>query len=208
MKLFGGLRNNFFAGLVAILPIILTILIIRFLFVTLNRILLEPIVRISVPYLAQTHLVIVAKSIAFLLALVIITIIGFMTRWLLAKRIFLYLERLLLKIPLMNKIYSGIKEISHAFLGEKSKMFRKVVLVEYPRKGVYSLGFIASEAKGEIQEKTNKEVVNVFVPTAPNPTSGVLLMVPVDDVRPLEMSVEEGLKLVVSGGVLVPPYEK
>lgn len=208
MKIFSGLRNNFFAGLLAILPIILTVAIIRFLFEMLNKILLEPIIRLSVPYLREIHLVAVAKTVVLLLTLIIITAIGFMTRWLLARQIFLYLERLLMKIPLLNKIYSGIKEISHAFLGQKSKMFRKVVLVEYPRKGVYSIGFIASETKGEIQEKTHKEAFNVFVPTAPNPTSGYLLLFSKDEIEPLDMSVEEGLKLVVSGGAIVPPYKE
>ena len=208
MRIFTGLRNNFFAGLLAILPIVLTIVIIRFLFNILNDILLEPIVKMLVPFLKETHLVIAAKVVALLLTFIIITAIGFMTRWLLARRIFLYLERLLMKIPLMNKIYSGIKEISHAFLGEKSKLFRQVVLVEYPRKGIYTIGFVASETKGEIQEKTQKEAFNVFVPTAPNPTSGYLLLFPKDEVKPLDMSVEDGLKLVVSGGAFTPSHKK
>ncbi len=207
MRLFTRLRYNFFTGLLITLPLFLTALILKFLYEMLNNILLEPLTRVFRPFLDEFYFVILAKLTALLVTLGLITLIGFMARWLFARQMFQYIEKhLLLKVPLMNKIYSSVKEISNAFLGEKSKLFRKVVLVEYPRKDIFSIGFIASEAKGEVQEKTQKEVVNVFVPTVPNPTSGFLLLFPKDEIIPLEMSVEEGLKLVISGGAIVPPY--
>ena len=209
MKLFTRLRYNFFAGVLITLPVFLTVLILKFLYEMLNNILLEPLTMVFRPFLGEFYFIILAKLTALLVTLALITLIGFMARWLLARQMFLYMEKhLLLKIPLLNKIYSSVKEISHAFLGEKSKLFRKVVLVEYPRKDVFSIGFIASETKGEVQEKTQKEVVNVFVPTVPNPTSGFLLLFPKDEIIPLDMSVEDGLKLVISGGAIVPQYRK
>ena len=106
---------------------------------------------------------------------------------------------------MVGKIYITIKEMSRAFLGQDKQIFEQVVLVEYPRKGVYSLGFITTKACREIQEKTQADVVYVFLPTVPNPTNGYFLIVPKDRIMPLEMSVADGFKLVVSGGTFSPP---
>jgi uncharacterized membrane protein len=91
-------------------------------------------------------------------------------------------------------------------LGSNRSIFHKVVLIEYPRKGIYSLGFLTTEGSGEVQRKTDEQVVCVFVPTTPNPTSGMLIFVPKDQIIHLDMTTEDGLKLVISGGVVVPPY--
>jgi uncharacterized membrane protein len=107
---------------------------------------------------------------------------------------------------MINKIYGAIKEVSNAFLGQDRGTFRKVVLVECPRKGMYAIGFVTSEVKGEAQMKTEETVVNVFVPSTPNPTTGFLLLVPKEQVIPLDMSVEDGLKMIVSGGIVTPTY--
>src|SRR5262249_36517756 len=107
---------------------------------------------------------------------------------------------------LLNKIYPFMKEVSQTMLSGRKTMFQKVVLIEYPRPGIYSLGFVTSETGSEAQEKTKENVVNVFVPTTPNPTSGFLLLVPRDKIADLEMRVADGLKMVISGGAVVPPY--
>ncbi len=108
------------------------------------------------------------------------------------------------KIPLVRSLYSGAKQIIEAVTNSQVDTFSKVVMIEYPRKGLYSLGFITCEAKGEIQKNTDDFVINVFVPTTPNPTSGMLVFVSKKDVIPLSMTVEEGIKLVVSGGIVTP----
>jgi uncharacterized membrane protein len=110
------------------------------------------------------------------------------------------------RIPLANRIYNAVQQISTAFLGSTRSIFHTVVLLEYPRKGIYSLGFLTTEGTGEVQHKTADQVACVFVPTTPNPTSGMLVFVPKEDLIYLDMTTEDGLKLVVSGGVVAPSY--
>ncbi len=134
----------------------------------------------------------------------VIMLVGMFATNLIGKRMISFGEKLMLRIPLANKIYAAVQEISMAFLGSKRSVFSTVVLVEYPRKGIYSVGFITSEVKGEVQSKTAEHVIGVFVPTTPNPTSGLLVFVPRDELVCLDMSIEDGLKLVISGGVFTP----
>jgi uncharacterized membrane protein len=106
----------------------------------------------------------------------------------------------------LNRTYNFMKEISQTFLSGRKTMFKRVVLVEFPHAGVRSLGFVTNESGGEAQTKMNQDVVSVFVPTTPNPTAGFLLMVPREKTIPLEMSVGDGMKMVISGGSVVPPW--
>jgi uncharacterized membrane protein len=110
------------------------------------------------------------------------------------------------RVPLLNRTYGFVKEVSNTMFGGQKTMFQRVVLVQFPRLGIYSLGFVTSETEGEAQAKTKETVINVFVPTTPNPTSGFLVLVPRDQVIDLQMSVGEGMKMVISGGAVVPPY--
>ena len=116
-----------------------------------------------------------------------------------------YSERVLNRMPVVRSIYGATKQIFETMLMQKSGVFREVVLVEFPRTGMWSIGFIAGRTEGEIQELTEDEVLNVYIPTTPNPTSGYLCFVPRKDIFPLTMSVEEGIKMVVSGGIVTPP---
>jgi uncharacterized membrane protein len=136
----------------------------------------------------------------------VILLVGVFATNVIGKRMISIGERILARIPLVNKIYAAVQQISSAFLGSKSSIFSTVVLIEYPRKGVYSLGFVTSVAKGEVQHKTAQQVVGVFVPTTPNPTSGLLVFIPEGDLIRLDMSPEDGLKLVISGGVFTPAF--
>jgi uncharacterized membrane protein len=122
------------------------------------------------------------------------------------KRALAITEAVIKRVPLLNKTYGFVKEVSHTLLGQEKTVFQRVVLVEYPRSGVYTIGFVTSEAGGEVQEKTQETVVNVFLPTTPNPTSGWLALVPREQVQDLDMSVAEGMKLIISGGAVVPPH--
>ena len=111
------------------------------------------------------------------------------------------------KFPLINLIYNTVKQIVDTFTQQQKAVFQEVVLIEYPRKGVYAIGFLTNRAKGEIQALTGEELVNVFVPTTPNPTSGFLLMLPKESVVSMQMSISDGMKLIISGGAVVPPYD-
>ncbi|PYZ98681.1 hypothetical protein CR205_08920 [Alteribacter lacisalsi] len=120
------------------------------------------------------------------------------------EQAFINVDRFFRRIPVANYIYGSVDQVINAFTQERSS-FQKVVMVEYPRKGVFTLGFLTGETKGEVQRITQRNCINVFLPTTPNPTSGWLVIVPLEDVTILHMSVEEGLKFIISGGVVVPP---
>ena len=129
---------------------------------------------------------------------------GMFARNIFGKKLIEWGERILNKLPFVKKIYKPIQEISKVFLTDRRTVFEKPVLIEYPRKGIYSLGFYTRRATEEIEGKTRQELMSVFLPTTPNPTSGFLLFVPVEDCIDLNMSIEEAMKLIVSGGAVVP----
>lgn len=209
-RIFRFFGDNLIAGIVVILPIAVTILIVRFLVIKVNSIMLNPLLHHLSPYLLQEeYRFLLAKTAIFLSVILIITFVGLMTRVIMFKRTFSFLEKLLYKLPMVNKIYGTTKEISNAFLGNKKSAFEKVVLIEYPRKGVYTLGFVTSEAKGRLQNAAGGEaLVNVYVPTSPNPTSGLFVLLKKEEAIPLDISVEEALKVVISAGVITPSYRE
>jgi uncharacterized membrane protein len=145
-------------------------------------------------------------GVGFVLFFAVIILVGIFATNIIGRRLISVGEKIMTRIPLANRIYSAVQQISTAFLGSTRSIFDKVVLIEYPRKGIYSLGFLTTEGSGEVQRKTDEQVVCVFVPTTPNPTSGMLIFVPKDQIIHLDMTTEDGLKLVISGGVVVPPY--
>jgi uncharacterized membrane protein len=129
---------------------------------------------------------------------------GFLMSNIIGQKLLHYVEKILQNIPVVPKVYFGIKQIIDAFSVNGKHMFSKVVLIEYPRKGIFVIGFLTGECRGEVQEKTAAKVINVFVPTTPNPTSGMLVLIPEEEIIYLDMTVEEGLKLIVSAGMVVP----
>jgi uncharacterized membrane protein len=145
-------------------------------------------------------------GVGFVLFFAVIILVGIFATNIIGKRLISFGEKIMTRIPLANRIYKAVQQISTAFLGSGRSIFHTVVLVEYPRKGIYSLGFLTIEGAGEVQHKTEQQVSCVFVPTTPNPTSGMLVFVPHDQLIFLDMATEDGLKLVVSGGVVAPPY--
>ncbi|MFH1552334.1 MAG: DUF502 domain-containing protein [Candidatus Omnitrophota bacterium] len=196
---------NFINGIVLLLPVVVTVALIRFLVVTLNNIVLEPLLRFFPPVGRVQH-VHIAKTLIFLIVIFAITFIGWGAKILFINRVFSLGERMLLKVPIMGRIYNAAKQIFSAFFGQGKTIFKQVVLVEYPRKGLYSIGFTTGTTKGEMREAIGQSGINIFVPTTPNPTSGVFLVVPKENIHFLKMSVEEGMKLVVSGGSVSPPF--
>ena len=134
----------------------------------------------------------------------ILFITGFLVRNYIGRKLVSVWENIISRIPLINKIYVSIKQLLETIISGTGKDFKRVVLVEFPRTGIYSLAYVTGVAVGELQKKTNKKVINVYVPTTPNPTSGYYLVVPEDEVIPLEMSVEDSFKLLISGGIINP----
>ncbi len=134
----------------------------------------------------------------------LVTVVGVVAHNVFGRQIISLGERILARIPIFNKIYLAVKQISEAFIGRHRTVFKKVVMVEYPRKGLFVIGFQTAESRGEIQGKTGETMVNVFLPTSPNPTSGMLIIVPKKDIVELDMTVEDGMKMVISGGAVAP----
>jgi len=202
--MFLRLRDNFIAGIAVILPIAVTLWLLTLLYDTININVLIPLTKYFKPHIANVYLEFGVRAVIFLLLITFVILIGLATRIIFIRKLFSFGERLLFKIPMVGKAYVTIRQISRALLGDRKGIFKAAVLVEYPRKGVYSIGFLTSPSKGEVQRKTDKRLVNIFIPTTPNPTSGILLMVPEEELINLDMSVEEAMKLVISGGMVTP----
>ena len=195
---------NFFNGIVILMPVGITIILVRFLVFQVNHMILNPIVIFLNTITDGPEHIYLAKSIIFVFVILLVSLIGWGAKIIMFNRFFSLGERLLIRLPILGKIYNAIKQISSAFLGEGKTIFKQVVLVEYPRKGLYSIGFTTGETKGEIGKLLEVNGINVFVPTTPNPTSGIFLIVPKEQVQFLSMSIEEGMKLVISGGSVTP----
>jgi len=194
-------------GVVILLPIAGTIWVIRFLVVMLNNTILEPLLHLFSFTSDEIKSVHIAKTVIFFIVLAAVALIGWGAKVLFVKRLFAFGENILLKVPFMGRLYKALKQIFSALLGEGKTVFKQVVFIEYPRKGLYTIGFTTGTTKGELRDSIEGSGVNVFVPTTPNPTSGFFLIVPKESIRFLKMSVEDGMKLVVSGGSVSPPGE-
>ncbi len=198
------LRDNFITGIAVILPAVVTIWLLSVISHGVNENILNPLIKYFKPYFTNIYLEYGARTIVFIALILIVTFIGLATRLIFIRKLFSACESMFFKIPMIGKVYIAIKQMSRVFLGDRKGIFKAPVLVEYPRKGVHSIAFLTSDTKGEIQQKIKQKLVNVFLPTTPNPTSGILLLVPEDEVIYLNMSVEEAMKLVISGGMVVP----
>ncbi len=190
-------RRAFLTGILVVTPLAVTIWILASLFEKVDGLLGALIIRV----LGQR-----IPGLGFLLLVVLIVVIGVFARNYIGGKFIRWGNLLLFKIPLFNKIYIALKQIFEVFLGERKTLFQRVVMFQYPRPGIYSIGFVTSPGEGEVQVKTGRRLTHVFLPTTPNPTSGFLLFVPEEDTTPLEMSVEEAIKLVISGGAVIPEY--
>jgi uncharacterized membrane protein len=189
------LRKWFLAGLLVWIPLGVTLLVISSLISVLNTslLLIPSVLRPNIPGLG------VLLSIALVLGT------GALTANFFGRQLLSWTEALFQRIPLVRSVYGGMKKLAETVFSGKGQSFRKVVMVEYPRKGMWSLGFLTSDPVGEIEEKAGGvDLVAVFVPTTPNPTSGFLLLVPKDEVRELTMSVQEGMQFIISLGVVGP----
>lgn len=202
--LFKRMRTYFFTGLLIILPVVVSVYIISFLFIKTTDYIFNILPGI---YVNNLQIKILLRVIALGFLVTTFILIGMFGRNIIGRRLLAFAESIMLKIPLLGRIYVAVKQVSEAFLGYDKTILNKVCLVEYPRKGVFSIGFVTSQTVGEIQYKTQNHLTNIFVPTTPNPTSGVLIMVPEGEFHVLDMTIEDGLKMVISGGAVVPPYK-
>jgi uncharacterized membrane protein len=143
----------------------------------------------------------------FLVVIAVVFGAGLIATNVFGRRLLRFFEGFVTRIPFVNKVYLTVQQIRDAFTGREHTLFQSVAVIEYPRPGLYTLCFVTSTAGGEVQHKTKERVTSVFVPTTPNPTSGYLLLVPDDQLTPLSMTVEEAMKMVISGGALIPPYK-
>ena len=205
-------RANFLAGLFIVLPAVISLAVIKWLFGTISSI--TDLLLFFVPH-EYTHVPAADGTpteqiywywslIALLLALLLVSAVGRLARNFFGKKVIDWGEAVMLRIPLFNKIYGAIKQVNDAFTTGGANSFKTVVLVEFPREGMYSIGFLTSDQQDEVQVKTREKVVCVFIPTTPNPTSGFLLLVPEDKVTKLDMSVADGVKYIVSLGSISP----
>ena len=191
-SIFAKIRNNFIAGIVVLIPIGITLYLTLFLIRISGKIIPKEIN-------PNNYLPFDIPGVEILIALIIITFIGWLSLSFLGKKFFEIFNNILKKIPILRTIYSAIGQMTETFTKSDSKQ-KNVVLLEYPRKGIWAVGFATKENEGIIRNKVGEDIINVFVPTTPNPTSGFLLMVPKKDLIYLEISFEQASKFIVSAG--------
>ena len=190
------IRNYFFTGVIVLIPIAFTLYLTTF------------IIKISANIVPKeinpnNYLPFSVPGLEIIISLIIITLIGGLSLSFIGKRILTFINDLFKKIPILRTIFSAISQMTESFTQSKSNK-KSVVLIEYPRKGTWAVGFATKENKGDIKKKTKRNLINVFVPTTPNPTSGFLLMFPKEDVIFLDISFEEASKFIVSAGTSNP----
>ena len=190
-------KTYLLTGTIILLPLIITVYVLFFLFSMIDNLLID---------LFKTFGYQMIPGLGFALTVITVFFTGLIAQNVLGRKIIHYGEKFVLNIPLVKEIYNAIKQVIDAFSVQSKDAFQRVVLVEYPRKGLYALGFVTGVGAGEVQDKTEETVVNVFLPTTPNPTSGFFLMIPKEDLVPLDMTVEEGIKMIISAGVVNPQY--
>jgi uncharacterized membrane protein len=207
-------RSSFLTGLAVTFPALLTLAAVKWLIGTISSV--TDLLLFFLPaHLTHKSLVTAGDGegamywywslVALALAVILISAAGVLTRYYIGKKIIDWTDRILMRVPLLNKFYGAIKQVNDAFAGNRQS-FKTVVLVEFPREGMHSIGFLTSEQRDEVQQKTPGKVVCVFVPTTPNPTSGFLILVPEEKVTKLDMSVTDAIKYIVSLGSVSPEY--
>ncbi|VAW95689.1 Uncharacterized membrane anchored protein Mext_4159 [hydrothermal vent metagenome] len=196
------MKRYLIAGLLVWVPLGVTVMVIKLLVDLMDRSLLL----LPEPYRPDNLLGFHVPGLGVVLTTIIVLVTGMVVANLFGRKLVKLWESVLAQIPLVRTIYTGVKQILETVFSSNKQSFRKVLLVEYPRRGLWTLAFQSSTIAGEAQTKTGRVVVNVFIPTTPNPTSGFFIMVPSDDVVELDMSVDDGLKMIISAGVLVPKW--
>lgn len=210
-----GLRGYFYAGLIVILPLFLTIFIINWMVNFVITMTMESFFTVLINNAIRffgiednLHLKTAVYVLYLLSILVLITFIGYITKNIIGKKITRSINRIIGKLPIVKHIYTTINQIVSLISSEKGNTYKRAIAVEYPRKGIYSIGFLTSETNEILSNVVGKELCNVFIPTSPNPTSGMFICVDKKDIIFLDMKIDDAVKLIISGGVIVPEMEK
>jgi uncharacterized membrane protein len=201
--LIARLRSSFLTGIVVIAPVGLTIWLIWSVIGWIDSVVL-PLVPSTVR--PEQYIGINLRGVGVMIFLFFTIFVGWIAKGIIGRSLILFGESLVNRMPVVRSIYSGIKQISETVFAQSERSFEKACLIQYPRKGIWAIGFISTTAKGEVSERaeTGGRLMSIFLPTTPNPTSGFLLFLPEEDVIELEMSVEEAAKLVISAGLVYP----
>jgi uncharacterized membrane protein len=197
-----AVRRYFVAGVLFFAPIGVTIWAIASIVVWLDNLILPRFLKLVIPGLEDPPAL---PLVGMLFTFFVIIVLGVIARHLLGGEFQRAWERLLSQVPVARSIYAGVKQLLEAiFSSQQGQQFNRVVMIEYPRKGVYALAFVTGEARGELQPNGGSRLINCFLPTTPNPTSGFYLLVPDEEIRNLELSVEDAFKIVMSAGLVTP----
>jgi len=202
-----GLRASFLTGLVVIAPVGLTLWLIWTVAGWVDGMVLP---LIPAQYQPEQYIGINLRGVGVIIFLIFTIMVGWVAKGLIGRSMIGFAESLVDRMPVVRSIYSGVKQIAETVFAQSERTFEKACLVQYPRKDIWAIGFISTEARGEVNAKaeTGSDLLSVFVPTTPNPTSGFLLFFPREDVIELDMSIEDAAKLVISAGLVYPPERK
>ncbi len=210
-----GLRGYFYAGLIVILPLFLTVFIINWMVNFIVAITMESFFTVFINNAIKffgiennIHLKTAVYGLYLLSILILITFIGYITKNIIGKKITRSINKIIGKLPIVKHIYTTINQIVSLVSSDKGNTYKRAIAVEYPRKGIYSIGFLTSEENAILSQQEGKDLCNVFIPTSPNPTSGMFICVERKDIVFLDMKIDDAVKLIISGGVIVPGMEK
>ncbi|MEQ9562215.1 MAG: DUF502 domain-containing protein [Woeseiaceae bacterium] len=198
------LRRYLVAGLLVWLPLAVTVILLKFLIEQMDKTLQF----VPARYLPEAWLGFPIPGLGLVLTILVLILTGLLAANIVGRSAVNLWESMLVRIPIVRTIYSAVKKFSEVVFSDTGQSFKKVLLIEYPRKGLYSFAFQTASMLEEVQARTEEDVVCVFLPTTPNPTSGFILMVPRDDIIELDMEVDEALKMIISLGVVVPQWRK
>lgn len=206
-------KASFYSGLLTVLPVVITIYIFDWFFQMFIRLLQNSFVTAGIKVLVlklgqekdiDLYTNIFINTLSFITVIIFLILLGAVMRIFIFKKVGAFIDRILIKIPLFSQIYSTINQIISLVVSDREKAYQKVVLLEYPRKGIYSVGFLTSEGNYLVERETKEEMCNIFIPTSPNPTSGMFVVVKKSEVRGLDIKVDDAIKLIISGGVILP----
>ncbi|MGV6848301.1 MAG: DUF502 domain-containing protein [Marinibacterium sp.] len=202
---FQGLQSSFLTGLVVIVPMVMTVWLVKTVVGWFDG-RVQPLIKPFLPDAIPESYIDNLFGVGVVVFLVFTVLVGWIAKGLIGRSLLRQAEDIVDRMPVVRSVYSGIKQISETVFVQSERSFDKAVMVEYPRRGIWAVGFISTIAKGEIADKAGNEgrLMSVFVPTTPNPTSGFLLYFPEEDIIELDMSVEEAAKLVISAGLVYP----
>ncbi len=197
-------QTYFVSGLLILAPFFLTVLFIGYLVRLADAFVVNPVFQLLPGNLDQPLRIAITKVLIAITVILFVTVLGFAAQKFLFRRVLESGETVITGIPVFNKIYRSFKDISQAIFGDKAGIFKRVVFLEYPRKGLYSMGFVTQERQWVLCQKTGAELVSVFVPSPPNPATGFFVFVPKEDLIEVPVSVEDGIRLTISGGAVIP----